>query len=124
MVTGGYDGSNRIDTTEVFQDNVWRTVSGKRTVPTSGLRTATVDNRVFSFGISFNIILNIIVSQLFSGGQYPEGHHQVFQDPGVIIIEEYNPENEEWLRIGSMKNARYEHAVSVVSFEDYADWCE
>ena len=29
MVVGGDDGSTRLDTTEVYQDNEWKTVSGK-----------------------------------------------------------------------------------------------
>ena len=54
LVTGGYgeSGIHGLDTTEVFQDNVWRTVAGKLPAPTSGLRAATVDNsRVLSFGM-------------------------------------------------------------------------
>ena len=38
-------------------------------------------------------------------------------------ILEYNPETEEWLDIGKMKEARYVHAVSLVSHEDFAQWC-
>ena len=38
-------------------------------------------------------------------------------------ILEYNPETEEWQEIGAMKEARYSHAVTLVSYEDYAEWC-
>ena len=38
-------------------------------------------------------------------------------------ILEYDPETEEWTQIGSMREARYSHAVSVVDFRDYADFC-
>ena len=39
-------------------------------------------------------------------------------------IIEFDPETEEWQEIGTMKDARAVHAVSVVSYSDYADWCE
>ena len=38
-------------------------------------------------------------------------------------ILEYDPETEEWTQIGTMREARYSHAVSVVDFRDYADFC-
>ena len=45
-------------------------------------------------------------------------------DSGTVAILEYNHETEEWQEIGAMKEARDSLAVSVVSFKDYADWCE
>ena len=39
-------------------------------------------------------------------------------------ILEYDPETKEWTQIGTMREGRHGHAVSVVNFEDYADWCE
>ena len=39
-------------------------------------------------------------------------------------ILEYNPETEEWQEIGVMTEARVYHAASVVSYKDFADWCE
>ena len=38
-------------------------------------------------------------------------------------ILEYDPEFEEWTKIGEMKEARRDHAVSVVDFTDYANFC-
>ena len=39
-------------------------------------------------------------------------------------ILEYNPGTETWQEIGTMKEARRFHAVTIVSLKDYADWCE
>ena len=52
MVTGGYDGSSNLDTTEVFnKDGVWKTVSGKLPTGISSLRATTISgNRVLMFG--------------------------------------------------------------------------
>ena len=38
-------------------------------------------------------------------------------------ILEYDPETKEWTQIGTMREARCVHAVSVVEFTDYADFC-
>ena len=47
MVTGGYGD---LDTTEIFSDNVWRTVAAK--LQWYGQSIATINNRVLSFGKS------------------------------------------------------------------------
>ena len=49
MVTGGY-GGGFLDSTEIFSDNVWKTVTSKLPAPISNLRVATVFNRVLAFG--------------------------------------------------------------------------
>ena len=38
-------------------------------------------------------------------------------------ILEYNQETEEWQEVGVMKEPRFDHSVTVVSYEDYAEWC-
>ena len=46
----------------------------------------------------------------------------VDENPGNDILE-YDPETEKWTQIGTMREERLGHAVSVVDFEDYADFC-
>ena len=54
MVTGGLDGSSPyLDSTELYQDNVWRTVAGKLPVPLASLRATTINNRVLVFGNNY-----------------------------------------------------------------------
>ena len=36
-------------------------------------------------------------------------------------ILEYNPMSEQWQEVGTMKQGRSSHAVSVVSYKDYKD---
>ena len=50
IVTGGWTGSNHFDITEIYQDSVWRTVSGRLPVPMARMRIATVSNRILLFG--------------------------------------------------------------------------
>ena len=38
-------------------------------------------------------------------------------------ILEYNHETEEWTEIGAMREARESLSVTIVNFDDYAQWC-
>ena len=53
---------------------------------------------------------------IYSGGA-AEGR------PSLNTILEFNYETESWTEIGTMKEKRINHAVSVVSYDDYAKWC-
>ena len=51
LVSGGYDGSS-LDSTELFDTNLGGWITGAALPnPNDGLRAATIDNRVFLFGI-------------------------------------------------------------------------
>ena len=62
MVTGGLrylDGvgvgagvRKYLDSTEIYDDNDWKTVTGKLPSPMYDLRATTLENRVYIFGIS------------------------------------------------------------------------
>jgi len=103
IVTGGYsgesDGYNRLflDSTEVysFKDNSW-TEAGKLLVRIHGMRAATVNSRVLLFG----------------GYDNRNARNDIL---------EYDPETKVWTQIGTMREARAGHAVSVVDFRDYVD---
>ena len=53
MVTGGFYAYGDLDSTEIFGDNVWRTVAAKLPVPMYDIRRVTINNRVLSFGNLF-----------------------------------------------------------------------
>ena len=52
LVTGGYDGGNYLDTTELLRPgSEWQVISSARlSRPMYGVRVTTVDNRVILFG--------------------------------------------------------------------------
>ena len=51
MVAGGYSGSwPGLDTTEVYKDNEWRTVSGKLPRAISSLEVTTFNDKILLFG--------------------------------------------------------------------------
>ena len=115
MVTGGWTGSSYTDSTEIFSDNVWRTVAAKLPVPMDNMKVATINNRVQLFGNSFFCCLNV---KCISSGGYVTTEKIAAKD-----ILEFNQETESWTLIGAMKEPRVAHAVSVVSIEDYEKWC-
>ena len=52
MVAGGYSGSwPGLDTTEVYKDNEWRTVSGKLPRALIGMVATTINDKIILFGI-------------------------------------------------------------------------
>ena len=60
MVTGGFDGSNLLNTTEVMRIDaiesggyVWKTVSGKLPTGIAGHHARTISNKVLMFGKYF-----------------------------------------------------------------------
>ena len=116
MVTGGDGSLNILDSTEIYDDNDWKTVAGKLPAPMTYLRAKTIENRVYLFGIyhSLHIILRL---SFILGGKDSDSNYR-------NDILQYNPETEEWRMIGTMKETRNDHAVTVVSYKDYADWCE
>ena len=50
MVTGGQDNGRYLDSTEIFSDNVWRTVAAKLPRPMDSMKVALMNNRVLVFG--------------------------------------------------------------------------
>ena len=58
LVTGGYDGSSRLDSTEIYDPELggWK-AGAALSGPKMGLRAANIDNRLFFFGI--NIAMTI-----------------------------------------------------------------
>ena len=112
MVTGGFDGSY-LDTTEIYKDNDWRTVAGKLPFVMGYMKATTINNRVLIFGNYYHFTYYLL-HIAFIGGYF--GYYR----KNII---EYNHKTEEWQEISAMKEARAGHAVTVVSWEDFADWC-
>ena len=51
-MTGGYDGTMNMDSTELYEpaSGLWRIIEAKLPSPTDGLRATNVDNRVLIMG--------------------------------------------------------------------------
>ena len=62
MVTGGH---REIDSTEIFSDNVWRTVAARLPAPMSEFRVATINNRLLAFGNWLLFVMDYLVYDAF-----------------------------------------------------------
>ena len=52
MVIGGYNSANNpLDSTEIYADNVWKTVAGKLPDAMCCMAATNFENKVLSFGI-------------------------------------------------------------------------
>ena len=112
LVTGGNIGSSYLDSTEIFSNNVWRTLTAKLPTPMDKMAVATINNRVLLFGNSFLCCLN--VKCISSGGNSPKKLKDIL---------EFNLLTESWTVIGAMKEGKHSNTVSVVSYDDYKKWC-
>ena len=101
MVTGGYDWTLKMDSTELYEpaSGLWRIIEAKLPSPTDGLKATTVDNRV-----------------LIMGGRDDDNN-------SLDAILEFDMETETFSELGHMQEARDAHAVSVVNTEQYLEWC-
>ena len=115
MVAGGWTGSTRLDTTEVYQDNEWRTVSGKLPRAIYAMEAVAFNDKIILFGIHHIMIWLFFICQTLGGSDGSSRRKEIL---------EYNPGTETWQEIGTMKEARSTHAVTIVSLGDYAAWCE
>ena len=63
----------------------------------------------------------VYIQTISSGGHWwRNGNQCQFYSKEIL---EFNQESDSWIEIGAMKEPRYIHAVSVVSFDDYEHWC-
>ena len=64
LVTGGWDGSdNRLDSTEILEDNNWR-ITAPLPSARSSLRAASIDNKILVFGRNIFFIKSLNVKCL------------------------------------------------------------
>ena len=120
MVTGGYTGSDSLDTTETLASNqdTWATAATLPR-PMYGLIAATIDDRILIFG---NYTLSILYLShtryhrniIFAGGYTSDAN----------LILEYDPEEDSMVTVGQMTQTRGYHAVSVVQAQDFSVWCK
>merc|ERR1711953_1202247 len=105
MVTGGIGEEDYLDSTELLIDgpfgnnNQWVIIDAKLTTYMYGLRATTINNQVVTFG----------------------GSHPDYKN--MKIIYEFNITSKTFNKIGNMLEGRADHAISVVEFSDYVQFC-
>ena len=61
MVAGGYSGSTNLDTTEVYQDNDWRTVTGKLPRAIHAMEATVINDKIILFGNIYHFISGLLL---------------------------------------------------------------
>ena len=77
------------------------------------MAVATINDKIILFGIYHFMSGLIFIFQTLGGFDGSSLRSNIL---------EYNPGTETWQEIGTMKEARYNHAVTIVKYEDYAEW--
>jgi len=93
LVAGGWNGYPRLASTEIYSNGVWRT-GGNLPRASGGLRAAHLNQQV-------------VVTGGFNDGSN-------FRDE----VLQYNPSNNIWSQIGSLKKKRAGHAITEVYLDD------
>ena len=78
------------------------------------MAVATINDKIILFGIYHFMSGLIFICQTLGGLDGSVRNN----------ILEYYPGTEQWQEIGTIKEARYGHAVTIVSLKDYAAWCK
>ena len=59
------------------------------------------------------------MTMISAGGMYDEGYGGMFR----TAIMEYDMDEDSFLDVGNMTLGRAAHAISVVKFDDFSQWC-
>ena len=115
-MTGGYTGSDFLDSTETFDRKLgsWVASGAKLPRPMYGLRAANIDDRalvIIFCSTHSRYHMNLIIAGGYGGG---------YRDD----ILEYDPDEDSMVPVGHMTQARSYHALSVVQVQDYVQWCQ
>lgn len=123
LVTGGEDSDSQyLASTEVYypSSGEWREVPGALPRPMDGVGVVTLNNRVLLFGGMIIYREDGHKSLVFKGGLDIELNQY------VDILQFSDSEGEEnWARVGAMSRPRggHAHAVSIINFDNFKDFC-
>ena len=123
LVNGG-NLSGALDSTEIFDPSLgsWR-AGAALPHPMYNMRAANIDNRVLIFGMNillayYKIYVKAHITNTLAGGW----------NKGTTFntILEYDITGDSYTQIGTMANgrSRSSHAISVVKYEDFSEWCQ
>ena len=116
MITGGYDGSSRLSSTEMFTEGQlgWTDV-GPLPFAATLLRGVSLNNRIIMTGDNFFL-------QLLSQNVLPLPGGYTDKNTLSSILS-FDVNSLDWTQVGSMLMKRGGHGVSVVNSEDVLQYC-
>ena len=122
IVTGGWYGGS-LSTTELLVETsaTWE-FTGQLPTPRSGLRGANIDGRILMTGNMWRLLISenclaLLYMKFFT--KCSGGHDVDYLDE----IVEFSPTSGEWTVVDNMMEARFYHAVSVISSDDVQQFC-
>ena len=74
----------------------------------------------FLVHVYFLLLLPHPHTNSIAGGEWADGDGYLWNTDSVL---EFNKETETWSEVGHMMHAEAKHAVAVVNFTDFRDWC-
>ena len=119
LVAGGFEWlGSRLDSTELYDSvaGTWTTAGAKLPSPLNGLRATNINNKVLIFGINISFVIQRYNQGLIIVGGYAGGSRDT--------ILEYDMEQDTMQEIGNMRDARSQHAITVVQYSDFSQWCQ
>ena len=119
LVVGGRNDVSHFSSTEILVTGAtsWQTTSS---IPFSvaGLRAVNHNNNILIFGAQFNIFSSLTINMWsFTGGSDDNGSSS-YDD-----IYQFDTLTETWNSFGSMKYGRFYHAVDLVNYKDFSQFC-
>ena len=116
LVTGGTGTGFRTVSTEILVSGAssWTQVGDLPTVPITGLRGASINNKIIMTGKEYLVQLFNFIS-IYTGG--------VAASKTYDYVLSYNTTDGSWTQVGNMRKPRGYHAVSVVPLDQIIDYC-
>lgn len=108
LVAGGTPSKHGVhwtDSTEILHhgESSWKTV-GKLPYPSDGIRGITFKNKI-----------------IMTGGYY---YHWNYGEQYSRRVQSFNTDTNEWEYVGSMKESRQDHGISIVPAGDFIPYCQ
>ena len=116
LVTGGTGTGFRTISTEILVSGAtsWTQVGDLPTVPITGLRGASINNKIIMTGNEYLVQFNFIYK--YTGG--------VAASMTYDYVLSFNNTDGSWAQVGNMRKPRGYHAVSVVPLDQIIDYCK
>ena len=121
LVTGGYHNGQVLDSTEILTNGASQWIySGPLPTPRKELRAATINNKLLVTGkTDLSSSYTYYTLQYVLGGYNNNGINLTNFDD----ILSWDPINSVWGKIGSLKNERKNHGISVIAWDDVNYLC-
>ena len=118
-MAGGWRGSGRLSSTEIYEAGQWTEV-GALPAAVYGLSGASVQNTVYMMG-KRRVVTHMLLKFTDTEHALIGGYDRDGYDRDDIL--KYDADAWKWEKVGRMLHARRDHAVSTIANKDLAKYC-